>query len=564
MMSRLLRLRGTRRMSAAANPQARRSILEETIGVRLSRQDLVVRCARLHPTISAGTVDTIEALTGSWSAEVDSFLEISKSQPPLVSESHPALSQTFNSPIPPTRFQSTATLSHPVPTEPAQATSVSDSQLSPAAFADLLTPVVSALESGNNKLSDQWVASTASLFGLRGPHASSMAIALVSNITHFTQRTWPLMLPSVKQSCEPSAFSQISMFSFFRFLLAGVFHRSNVDVTGLTAHEYLHHSLPRWRSVWKTVLQGYWPVSGSPEPPQDRREDLMLALVAFLLQRLPALGDFPANPKPVLPVSIPAHVQQCPQAKSLGGSFSHSLGPLADASSETRARRVLDIWSRAGLIRVSPDGLGWTGASPVAEEALFREINQRFDDMLRWMVDDTRSAVWLDSALQLSVMFARFHESTHEGPYPTTKIHSFDPLRRLPPSGHAEALVPIANAPAASWLSRAVTGRCVDGRSADGAEYKLLWRRIQRLQWPHLLQVRLLSLTFYLSNSTIRFVAVVLFQVFARQQPLLLEREVLYVLPPRSAYPVYLLLNENDEMILISASMMVRGQSNSF
>jgi hypothetical protein len=67
-------------------------------------------------------------------------------------------------------------------------------------------------------------------------------------------------------------------------------------------------------------------------------------------------------------------------------SSSSAAASFLDGDGEARARRVLDMWTRAGLVRVSADGLGWVAASPAAEEALFRAVGDRFDALLQWMV----------------------------------------------------------------------------------------------------------------------------------------------------------------------------------
>ncbi len=49
----------------------------------------------------------------------------------------------------------------------------------------------------------------------------------------------------------------------------------------------------------------------------------MLALVAFLLQRLPADAALPADRRAALPVSFPPALVKCPRIASLGGTFRH-------------------------------------------------------------------------------------------------------------------------------------------------------------------------------------------------------------------------------------------------
>ena len=98
-------------------------------------------------------------------------------------------------------------------------------------------------------------------------------------------------------------------------------------IAALTAHEYLHLSMPRWRNVWAIVLDGYTRSASAPSSAaassSDRTEDLMLALVAFLLQRLPADAALPADRRAALPVSFPPALVKCPRIASLGGTFRH-------------------------------------------------------------------------------------------------------------------------------------------------------------------------------------------------------------------------------------------------
>ena len=83
----------------------------------------------------------------------------------------------------------------------------------------------------------------------------------------------------------------------------------------------------------------------------------------------------------------------------------------------------------------------------------------------------------------------------------------------------------------------AVDGQLVSAARRQPEHYALTWRRMQRLQWPHLLQM------------------------CARHHPLTLEPEVLYVLPPRFPYPVFLLLTTDRQLLLLSASVMVHHGS---
>jgi hypothetical protein len=114
-----------------------------------------------------------------------------------------------------------------------------------------------------------------------------------------------------------------------------------LSFSALTAHEYLHLSMPRWRHLWSMVLDSYMrsaapaassassssassSASASASSSADRTEDLMLALVAFLLQRLPADASLPADRRPALPVSFPPALVNCARIASLGGTFRHA------------------------------------------------------------------------------------------------------------------------------------------------------------------------------------------------------------------------------------------------
>jgi hypothetical protein len=150
----------------------------------------------------------------------------------------------------------------------------------------------------------------------------------------------------------------------------------------------------------------------------------------------------------------------------------------------------------------------------------------------RHQLHPSRSSLWYDSALQLSVMFAgpaRFLApgAEAEAPYPTTHVGdaaSFQGLQPIAASGHAVFAAPkkqrqqqkankVASASAAGgtadaetagarsnsaiykWRPYSFAARRVDGTSSapdaarDVLNHSLMWRRVQRLQWPHLLQV---------------------------------------------------------------------------
>ena len=108
-------------------------------------------------------------------------------------------------------------------------------------------------------------ASLSTIFGLRGPYADAMATNLLSNISHYTGYFFPLVAPLLPVAATAAVFNQIS----------------------LTTHEYLYHATFRFRVVWNNVLAMYWPPGVGTEALDARRqEDLMLAITAFLLQRV--------------------------------------------------------------------------------------------------------------------------------------------------------------------------------------------------------------------------------------------------------------------------------------
>jgi hypothetical protein len=95
--------------SASVTPRRRSNPIELALGVRLGDAEVAARCrAAFGPDVRPATLAIVRALTGSYAREVDALLRVSRSQPPPVPDDHPALAQTFNSPIPPSRFASTA------------------------------------------------------------------------------------------------------------------------------------------------------------------------------------------------------------------------------------------------------------------------------------------------------------------------------------------------------------------------------------------------------------------------------------------------------------------------
>ncbi len=115
-------------------------------------------------------------------------------------------------------------------------------------------------------------------------------------------------------------------------------------------------------------------------------------------------------------------------------------------------------------------------------------------------------------------------------PFPTTWSPQ-SPLGIQGLSGHAPVPHSAHSATSTCWYHPvAVDGGAITD-PLQPTRYALQWRRIQRLQWPHVLQM------------------------CARHQPLQLEPEVLYIVPTRFPYSVFLLLTDK-RLILISTSMM--------
>jgi hypothetical protein len=288
--------------AASAAPRRRTNPIELALGARLADDEVAARCrAAFGHEVRPATLAIVRALTGSWAREVDALLHVSKSQPPPVPDDHPALAQTFNSPIPPSRFASTApsylltgasdAAASPAPTY----TAPNKTHLTAGEFSELIVPIIEALivsrdggsgtispaqealiaqlrltlqattalqassqgdassaasadaavavaaasapgavptvtassslspssspsspssasssaRASSQALTAGWLASVSAMFGLRGEHALPMTISLLTNGTHFTRHTWPLLLATLPHACQPSAFGQL-------------------------------------------------------------------------------------------------------------------------------------------------------------------------------------------------------------------------------------------------------------------------------------------------------------------------------------------------------------------
>ena len=535
----------------AASGTPRRNAVHDALGARLSAADLSQAVRAVYPATGPFLHAIIAHVTGGFAREVDAWLQISRSQPPPVHDADPRLVHAFGSALPPLPSSrsshlaaaaaaaaspeghsgSDATTAKVGPSDapdvsaPLPNVSVEDIErvLMPlfdavaAADADANTstntdPPATRTSTMQTELSATWLASASALLHLRGPHAPALTTALVTHVSHFTRHFWPLVLPLLRTPC-PSG------------LPAAVFQQ-----TALTTHQYLHQARPRFATLWAAVLSSYWRPGVAADSPAaaQRREDLMLALTAFLLQRVPATPDAVAaaasltDSAPLLPLSIPDSVTaDSPLLASLGGPAGRNGPWHAHPTAAARTRAVLAVWVQVGLVSVSADGAGWMCASPASEEALLREICTRSDDYVEWMLAPERASVWLDTALAFAIATS---DSSPLGlaatPYPATHLDAgtisnptsrtsttssatnqeqwmADPMAPIEPRGGiskgATTATRTTSAGPADGLERSGPRPPVwyhpmrtDGRPVTDqqqpARYALRWRRLQRLQ----------------------------------------------------------------------------------